>query len=327
MLQTSLDIINANVVALGSYVFDANKRIYWLYIVSAILLAIPVFALTSEQKSVKHFFRFLFPRSVYGAKSARHDYVLFFINPLIKTLIYAPAIVTMVPIALATTELLEWLFGHPLSLDWSNTSVIIWFTVALFIFDDFTRFLLHYLLHKVPFLWAFHQVHHSARVLTPMTIYRSHPIESYLYACRMAVTQGVVVGLGYHVFGTSLQMADILGANVFVFAFNVLGANLRHSHIWLSWGDRIENWFISPAQHQIHHSNQVKHFDSNLGSALAIWDRMFATHIKASAADKIEFGVGKYFTGHQSLLSLYLSPFLHALPHSWQQKLLRKYHR
>jgi sterol desaturase/sphingolipid hydroxylase (fatty acid hydroxylase superfamily) len=142
-----------------------------------------------------------------------------------------------------------------------------------------------------------------------MTIYRSHPVESYLYACRMALTQGVVVGLGYYFFGTTLEMIDILGANALVFLFNIMGANLRHSHIWLSWGNSIERWFISPAQHQIHHSNNPKHFDTNLGSALAIWDRWFRCLVLASSANKIEFGMGKHAPKHHSVLAIYLTPF------------------
>jgi hypothetical protein len=68
--------------------------------------------------------------------------------------------------------------------------------------------------------------------MTPMTIYRSHPFESYLYACRMALSQGIAVGIGYYLFGPTLSMYDLLGANIFVFTFNVMGSNLRHSHLW-----------------------------------------------------------------------------------------------
>ena len=108
-------------------------------------------------------------------------------------------------------------------------------------------------------------------------------------------------------------MYDILGANAFVFIFNFLGSNLRHSHIWLSWGDRLENYVISPAQHQIHHSDNPKHFDSNFGSALAIWDRLFNCHIKASQVGKIVYGISVNHQGHNSLLQIYFEPFKKSL--------------
>jgi sterol desaturase/sphingolipid hydroxylase (fatty acid hydroxylase superfamily) len=173
-------------------------------------------------------------------------------------------------------------------------------------------------LHKIPFLWEFHKVHHSAKVLTPFTIYRSHPVESLLYAFRMTLTQGLVVGICYYCFGPTLKMYDILGANALVFVFNFFGSNLRHSHIWLSWGDRVERYIISPAQHQIHHSANPKHFDANFGSALALWDRLFSCHIYASAinhqqGEKITYGISANHQGHHSLAQIYIEPFKKAL--------------
>lgn len=156
-------------------------------------------------------------------------------------------------------------------------------------------------------------------MLTPMTIYRSHPFESYLYACRMALAQGFVVGVCVYCFGRNLSMLDILGANVFVFAFNALGANLRHSHVWWSFGKKIENWLISPAQHQIHHSDNPKHFDRNLGSALAIWDRACGTLIKAHHVGKITVGVGNNDRGHNSVMDAYWRPIYENLHTPWQR--------
>lgn len=271
-------------------------------------MAFFVYLKASKSKSVKGFFSFLFPKDVWLCKSARLDYALLITNKIIKAVTFAPIVLTMVPVAIAVTDVLEWLLGQPLMLSWPEASVIAFFTLILFLLDDFTRYLLHLLLHKVPFLWEFHKVHHSAKVLTPFTIYRTHPVESYLYACRMAVTQGIAVGIGYHLFGTALSMFDILGANAFVFLFNIFGANLRHSHIWFSWGDKLENWFISPAQHQVHHSDNPKHFDTNLGSALAVWDRLGGTLIKASEAGKINIGVGKYDAKHDSIYAIYWLP-------------------
>ena len=47
----------------------------------------------------------------------------------------------------------------------------------------------------------------------------------------MALAQGLVVGIGYYVFGPTLSVFDVLGANIFVFVFNIMGINLRHSQI------------------------------------------------------------------------------------------------
>ena len=309
-----------SITELPGYLFDANKRVYLPYLFSAILMAVPVYIATEKACSGKGFLKFLFPKQVWWCKSAKLDYCLLITNRLIKAATFTPIVLTMVPVALGLSGGLEALFGPALYLEAPEWVVIGLFTLFLFIVDDLTRFLLHLILHKIPFFWEFHKVHHSAKVLTPFTIYRSHPVESYLYACRMALTQGIVVGVGYYVFGSSLSMYDILGANAFVFLFNIFGANLRHSHIWLSWGDKLEDWFISPAQHQVHHSDNPIHFDTNLGSALAIWDRMYGSLIKASSAGKITIGVGQYDAGHDSLTAIYLKPFKQA----WKTLLPKK---
>lgn len=301
------DFLSLNLAELSQYLMDANKRIYFGYLLSALLLAIPVFLVQSQKKSITSFFRFVFPKRIYFARSSRHDYTLLIINKFIKAALFPVVAVTMVPIALTVSSGLENVFGYFEHLQLSKLSVIAIFTLLLFIIDDFTRFYLHYLLHKTPFLWEFHKVHHSAEVMTPFTIYRSHPVESYLYACRMALTQGFVVGVCYYFLGPTLQMFDILGANIFVFVFNFMGSNLRHSHIWLSWGDKIEGWFISPAQHQIHHSTAVEHFDTNMGSALAIWDRMAKCLVKASTVKTLHIGLKG--TDHSSLFRIYFDPF------------------
>ncbi|MCQ8876930.1 sterol desaturase family protein [Pseudoalteromonas shioyasakiensis] len=305
-----IDTIWQTLAQTPGYLFDPNKRIFIGYIVMAFFLALCVYGMRKSKKSAHGFFRFLFAKKIWWAPSARQDYQLWLYNRILKALLFGPIVLTMVPIALATTELIESVFGAPSPWQLSNWSVVVIFTLLLFIADDFSRFLLHYALHKVPFLWHYHKVHHSAKVLTPFTIYRSHPFESYLYACRMALAQGIVVGLCFYLFGTQLSMFDVLGANVFVFAFNAMGSNLRHSHVWLSWGRRTENWFISPAQHQIHHSDNPKHFDTNLGSALAIWDKLFGTLIRADQVGKITIGVGNYDAGHHSIWAIYTKPII-----------------
>ena len=317
-----LDILGESILALPDYLVDANKRIFSLYLLSALLIAILVWLGNRSLRSRQSLLGYLFNKKIWWHESAKLDYLLFVVNRVFKALMWAPIVLTMVPIAIGFSGLLESVFGtvHPLS---TQPQIVIGvFTLLLFLLDDFTRFLLHLALHRVPFLWDFHKVHHSAKVLTPMTIYRTHPLESYLYACRMAFAQGLAVGVGYFLFGPQLSMFDVLGANLFVFLFNVMGSNLRHSHVRWAWGNRIENWFVSPAQHQIHHSDKPAHFDKNLGSALAIWDRMCGTLVKSSEATRVRFGLGKSASGHAGVVDVYIAPF----QQNWQ-RITRKFKR
>lgn len=300
-INTALTTLESTI----GYVVDPNQRIYWLYVVLALVMSMTVFYIK------KISFKQLISPAIWWHKSARHDYAIFVINRLLKGFGIIPILVVMAPVAIGFSTWLEQIFGTQSPTQLPNWAIVSLFTLMLFVIDDFTRFMLHYLLHKVPILWEFHKVHHSATVLTPITIYRSHPVESLLYGTRMALSQGVAVGISYYLFGPTLSMFDVLGANVFVFAFNLMGSNLRHSHIWLSWGTSLEKWFISPAQHQIHHSDKRIHIDCNFGSAFAIWDRLFNCLIVAASVkhpSHLNFGLGKSFNEHHSLFGLYIMP-------------------
>jgi sterol desaturase/sphingolipid hydroxylase (fatty acid hydroxylase superfamily) len=130
----------------------------------------------------------------------------------------------------------------------------------------------------VPLLWRFHAIHHSAEVLTPLTLYRVHFIELFINSCRSLLVIGGVSSAFIYVFDDSISLLQVMGVSVFTMLFNLAGANLRHSHVWVGFGIA-EHWFISPAQHQIHHSTKPVHRNCNFGAILAIWDRWLGTWI------------------------------------------------
>lgn len=305
-----LEQFKTELLELAMYLLDPNKRLFVGYIASAALFAFIVYSIHHRKTEANEgFFHYLLNPKIWLHKSAILDYQLFIINRVIRVFLWAPLIITMVPIAIGLSDGLEWVFGIKQLFNIEGPVVVLVFTLVLFLFDDFTRFLLHYGMHKIPFLWEFHKVHHSALVLTPLTVYRSHPIESFLYACRMGIAQGCAVGICYFLFGPTLSMADILGANVFIFLFNIMGSNLRHSHVKWRWGNVIERWFISPLQHQIHHSRQVRFHDKNFGTALAIWDRLFGTLVLSGKTQFLVFGLDKKETSHSSVIDAYIRPF------------------
>lgn len=107
---------------------------------------------------------------------------------------------------------------------------------------------------------------------------------------RNSLSLGLITALYVYLFQSQLTMTTILGINFFGFTFNLLGANLRHSHVPISFGP-VERVFISPKQHQIHHSKQVEHFDKNLGVSLSVWDQMFGTYVSSQGVKKLRFGL------------------------------------
>ena len=165
-------------------------------------------------------------------------------------------------------------------------------------------------MHKWPILWALHKVHHSAEVLTPLTVYRTHPLEGIVFTIRGTFTQGVSISSFIFFFGNSVDLLTVLGANLFLFLFNTAGSNLRHSHIGIRYWSWLEYIFISPAQHQLHHSIDIAHHDKNFGAALAIWDYTFGSLHHSEEIESLHLGIETDDKNFNKLSTLYLSPVL-----------------
>lgn len=271
------------------WVLDANKRLFWLYLLTAICIGLLIAP------------RQLFKRSHWMTKSSFIDSLWLFINHWIYSFCIVPFLGATITLALAVNGHLVTWFGTG---DFFNTSPFwlgLFLAFSLFLLQDFSKYCLHFAYHKWSFLWRFHAVHHSAANLTPLTLHRIHPVEMLLNTLRSLLVSGLATGIFLYLFKSKLSVESILGVNVFVFFFNVAGSNLRHSHVWFAWG-KLENWFISPAQHQIHHSNHKDHFDRNFGSALAIWDRLFGSLLFSKNQHVKQFGINAdqkmYWFGH-----------------------------
>jgi sterol desaturase/sphingolipid hydroxylase (fatty acid hydroxylase superfamily) len=142
---------------------------------------------------------------------------------------------------------------------------------------DLGNYVSHWLMHHVGFLWEFHKTHHSAEVLNPLTADRLHPLERLLIELWVAVALGLTIGALRYLYSPHLSLARVFGINVFALITNVISGNLRHSHVWISYGAVLEHIFSSPAQHQIHHSRHPDHLDKNLATHFARWDWLFGT--------------------------------------------------
>ena len=271
-----------------SYFTNTGKRLNFIYLLSSGFLAYYVYR-TSKIKS--SFFKYIFNKKVWLSKSATVDYLMIFFNSFVKIILIGPYLIFGLKLAFYFNEYLLMQFGYPAeSLGVAQTLIL--YTITLTLVGDFTTYVVHFLLHRVSFLWEFHKIHHSATSLNPVTQYRIHPVELIINNIRSTIVFGLVMGLFDYLSQYQVQKVMFLGANVFSFIFLFWGANLRHSHVKLKYFNFLEYIFISPYQHQIHHSNNPDHFDKNMGSKLAIWDWMFGTLVVSKAAEKIEFGLG-----------------------------------
>ena len=101
-----------------------------------------------------------------------------------------------------------------------------------------------------------------------------------------------------------------MGVNLGLFLYYLLGYNLRHSHIWLSYPRWLSWLLVSPAQHQIHHSSAPAHFNKNLGFVFSFWDRMANTLYVPAHRETLDFGIGGgEDEEYDGVTALYLLPF------------------
>lgn len=187
------------------------------------------------------------------------------------------------------------------------------FSLYMLLAWDFTATSSHYLKHRIPLLWEFHKVHHSAEAMTPVTNYRRHPVDILFSSIVIVVGTGLAIALWVQIFGNVGPVLAFSGMPLALAAWYLLGYNLRHSHMWICYGPFWSRIFISPAQHQIHHSRESRHYDTNFGLVFAFWDRLFGTLYVPDRKEAIRFGIEPAeMAGHRTLRGLYFTPFVNA---------------
>jgi sterol desaturase/sphingolipid hydroxylase (fatty acid hydroxylase superfamily) len=290
------------------YFLDPNQRLYWPYLLGALLLAIAA----GKHSSLWSLAAWPFRRCVWLHRSTFLDLKLMFFKAPLMTLLFVPVAKSTFFLALWLVKQLDVISSVPERNMLSDNTIRILYTVVLFLCWDLSRFLLHSLAHRVPMLWELHKVHHSAKVMTPFTIYRSHPIETILFLLREVLVTASVTALFYYFFRSHALQYEFVGVNVIGFVLNVLGGHLRHSHVRLRYPAWLEHVLISPAQHQIHHSDDPSLLHHNCGAWLAIWDWMRGTLILSRAAHPSRFGLPPSELNHSphGLFSAVLHPVI-----------------
>lgn len=283
--QTLNEVIK---VALGNFT-ESNNRLSFFYLIPTALIAYFVYLKTKHKGS---FLNYIFNKKTWLSKSAKIDYFMLLFNSFVKVLLIGPYLAFGLYLAFYTDDFLARTFGYE-RFSLGATQTLILYTLTITLLGDFTTYVIHYLMHKFEFLWEFHKIHHAATTLNPVTQYRIHPVELILVNIKETLVFGLVMGTFDYLSAHQVETITYLGINIFSFLFMFFGANLRHSSVKLKYFNFLEYLFLSPYQHQIHHSNLPEHFDHNMGSKLAIWDWMFGTLLRSRQVNKITFGINE----------------------------------
>lgn len=283
---------------------DPNKRIYWPYLLLCLVYALLFLVFTKAK--VKQF-----GLNYWFHPSARVDYAVWVFNHILQVVILPLVFINSLQLA---SLIYNWLlsnFGTFHSNDLDSKWGVVFYALSFFVLSDFSRFGLHLLMHKNKYLWNIHRMHHTAEVLTPITFFRVHPLEMLLGHVRYLLVHASVTAIFIYFYYDTFNFPTILGASFFVFLSNILGGNLRHSHIPIGFG-LFERIFISPKQHQMHHSKQFELQQSNYGSFFALWDVLFSTWKPSKDVDEIHYGVSDN-QPKQSLSNELVEPILKLL--------------
>lgn len=264
-------------------------------LLSALAVAVASLAWTRRRKrplKMRVLVRALFPRRLLRGASTRADIGLFLLNTLASGLLLGWALLSAHAISGSVAEVLRRGLGAHLAPAAPRAALQGAATLVLFLAYELAYWTDHYLSHRVPFLWDFHKVHHTAETLSPLTAFRVHPVDSLVFANITAVIVGLAGGVLSYALGPQATPYLLSGSNVILIGFLFLTVHLQHSHLWISFPGRLGRLLLSPAHHQVHHSTNPAHFNRNFGSCLAVWDWAFGTlYVPSRGRERLVFGV------------------------------------
>ena len=167
---------------------------------------------------------------------------------------------------------LNYLFDTPIAIK----------AIISFLLLDYSNYIWHILLHKLPILWRFHLVHHTDLDLDVTTAFRFHFGEM--------IGSVIFRGAAIIVIGASPLMVLI-----YEIAFEA-ATQFHHSNTKLPFRfEKVLNYLIvTPRMHGIHHSMIRKETDSNYSIIFSFWDRIHKTVRLNIHQNEIVTGVPHY---------------------------------
>jgi len=148
--------------------------------------------------------------------------------------------------------------------------------------------------HRVPWLWRFHEVHHSIEEMDWLAAARLHPIDQvFRQACVFVPLY--MLGFSKGSFGGVLVLLTFQA--IFV-----------HANVRLTFGPL--RWLIAtPEFHHWHHSNDPSHYNSNFAGEFPLLDALFGTLHLPKGARPAAYGTD------------------HPLPEGYLRQLAMPFHR
>ncbi len=175
------------------------------------------------------------------------------------------------------------------------TQFILYFVIA-----DFIQWNVHRMLHRVPWMWKFHKLHHSVKQMGFAAHMRFHFMETIFYKTAQYLPLAMI-GVGIQEFFVIHMFAVFIG-------------HLNHANVGWSYGP-LGYIFNNPRMHIWHHAKHLpegRKYGVNYGISLSIWDYLFRTNYIPKSGRDIELG----FDGDEN----YPDDFLHQVAQPFKEK-------
>ncbi len=158
-------------------------------------------------------------------------------------------------------------------------SLPVWLQLLIMlVIADFIQWNVHRQLHKQPWLWEFHKIHHSVKEMGFAAQFRFHFMETIIYKTIQYIPLAMI-GFGIKEFFV-------------VHMFTVFVGHLNHANVGWNYGI-FRFIFNNPKMHIWHHSKNLpgEHPQGmNFGLTLSIWDYLFGTAYLPKDGKDIELG-------------------------------------
>lgn len=291
--------------------YTSSERLFWLYILTSILIAVLIYF--KKKNHLSGVLNFIFPKEIYQHQSSKIDLYIILLQPIFNIgFIFPTSVLSIFLFSTTFRSVLDSIFTSP---NWTfSTSSYVIYSIIWIIVYDFAQYIGHYWLHKIPILWEFHKIHHSAEVLNPATAYRFHPFEIVITTFVITGLTSVVTALFAWLYNQEITLISVLNMHIVIFLFYVCGYHFRHSHIKVIYPRWLQHILVCPSQHQIHHSIQEKHWDKNIGYIFSVWDWLFGTLYIATHDEEYQYGLSKnQDETYRNLINVYVIPIKNAI--------------
>ena len=175
-------------------------------------------------------------------------------------------------------DFLQWSFGIQNLLMFKLNELPFWaYMLTMFVISDFLSYWVHRLLHRVPWLWEFHKVHHSVEQMGFAAHLRYHWMENVVYKSLKYIPLTMI--------GFGLQDLFIL------YVFELAWGHFNHANFTIPLGP-LKYIFNNPKMHIWHHAKELPDgsYGINYGLTLSVWDYIFGSAHIPYDGKEIELG-------------------------------------